>query len=157
MTKVWIYQANRNLTSQEEAGIQQEVNSFLGDWQTHGKPMAAEFEIRHHLFLILKVDEDYQAPSGCAIDKSVALFKYIEQTYGVELFDRHQFAYEYQGKVINDRLTNLSKLVQQGYITDDTMVYDNLVSTLPELESQFRIPFKDSWHRKMVSPSALTA
>jgi hypothetical protein len=110
-----------------------------------------------NLFLILKVDEDYQAPSGCAIDKSVALFKYIEQTYGVELFDRHQFAYEYQGKVINDRLTNLSKLVQQGYITDDTMVYDNLVSTLPELESQFRIPFKDSWHRKMVSPSALTA
>jgi hypothetical protein len=39
MTKVWIYQANRNLTSQEEAGIQQEVNSFLSDWQTHGKPI----------------------------------------------------------------------------------------------------------------------
>ncbi len=157
MIKVWIYQSNRRLSSQEEAGIKGEVNNFLNDWQTHGKPMAAEFEIRHHLFLILKVDEDYQAPSGCAIDKSVALFKYIVQSYDIELFDRHQFAYEYQGQVINDRLTNLNQLVQQGYITDETMVYNNLVSSLPELESQFRIPFKDSWHRNMVSKSAFTA
>jgi hypothetical protein len=157
MTKVWIYQANRRLANQEESGIQEEVDRFLNGWQTHGKPMAAEFEIRHHLFLILKVDDDYQAPSGCAIDKSVSLFKYIGQTYGIELFDRHQFAYEYQGQVFNDRLTNLSQLVQQGYITDETMVYNNLVSSLGELENQFRIPFKDSWHRNMLSQSALMA
>lgn len=157
MTKVWVYQANRTLSDSEKDGIEKEVNNFLQGWQTHGKPMAADFEVRHHLFLILKVDEGYQPPSGCAIDKSVELFKYIEQVYGIDLFDRHQFAYEYQGNVFHDRLTNLNQLVKEGYITDDTIVYNNLVADKEGLENHFRIPFKDSWQRRMVKSATASA
>ena len=157
MTKVWIYQANRTLAPDEAKGIQQEVSRFLQSWETHGKPLAAEFEIRHYLFLILKVDDDYQAPSGCAIDKSVALFQYLGQTYGLDLFDRHRFAYEYEGQVYHDRLPNLTNLVEAGYISDETMVYNNLVTDAEGLENHSRIPFKDSWHRRMVKTTARRA
>lgn len=154
-SKVWIYQANRKLSIGEEQAIQEEVEAFLANWKAHGKALVADFEIRHHLFLILKVNEQFQSATGCAIDKSVELFKQIEQQYDFELFDRHQFAYEYNGQVQNDHLTNLTDLYQQGFIADDTIVFNNLVSDLFELDHQFRIPFKESWHRRLVSPAVL--
>ncbi len=154
-SKVWVYQADRVLNATEENAIQQEVDAFLAEWKAHGKGLFAEFEIRHHRFLILKVDERFQGATGCSIDKSVHFFKQLGQAYGIELFDRHRFAYEHNGQVHSDRLTNLTDLVQQGYVTDHTVVYNNLVGTLDELENQFRIPFGQSWHRRMVKPAVL--
>ena len=151
-SKVWIYQADRPLQDAEIADIKQQVQQFLGNWHAHGSPLDADFEILHRLFLVLKVDEQQAEASGCSIDKSVALFKEIGQNYGVELFDRHQFAYEYNGEVYNDSLANLDDLVSDGYITDDTNVFNNLVRSVEEYEHKFRVPFSQSWHKRMLSP-----
>lgn len=154
-SKVWIYQADRFLSDQEVAAIQAEADRFLAGWKAHGQDLYAELEIRHRLFLILKVDERFQQATGCSIDKSVDFFKQLEETFGLELFDRHRFAYEYEGQLFYDRLPNLNNLVQHGYITDDTLVYNYLAGSLEELKQQFRMPFGQSWHRKLVSPAAL--
>lgn len=150
-SKVWIYQADRPLNDREISSIHNEVKQFLSNWHAHGSPLDADFEILHRLFLVLKVDEAQAAASGCSIDKSVDFFKAIGQKYNVELFDRHQFAYEYNGTVYHDQLNNLDNLVEQGYITDDTMVFNNLVQDLEDYRQRFRTPFSQSWHKRMVS------
>lgn len=151
MSKVWVYQSDRKLTDQETQNINNRVREFLQQWQAHGQPLDADFDILHGLFLVLKVDERQAAASGCSIDKSVALFKEIEQTHGIHLFDRQQFAYEKDGEVCNDHLANLDSLVNKGIIDNNTIVFNNLVETVDDYQSRFRVPFGESWHKRLLS------
>ena len=75
MERIWIYQANKLLTIEEETKVQKKLEEFTAEWNAHGHPLAASVEIRYHLFVILAVDQSVTMPSGCSIDKSVRLFK----------------------------------------------------------------------------------
>lgn len=92
--RVWIYQSNRLLTVTESEQARQALRQFVEQWQSHGKPVRAWSEVLHQLFLVLVVDEDYEAPSGCSIDASVALIRELGQALDVDWFDRMVFAYQ---------------------------------------------------------------
>lgn len=151
MSRIFIYQANRKLTHEEVADIAKQVDMFVNQWQAHGKQLNAEYEIVASLFIVLKVDETEAAASGCSIDDSVAFMQHLGETYGIDFFDRQQFAYEHNGTVYNDSLENLDDLVIRGIITSNTIVYNNLVRNHEQYENQFRIPFHKSWHQRLLS------
>ncbi len=56
-SRIWIYQANRELTTQEQTLIQQKLDAFVASWQAHGHQLAALAEIRYQRFVILAIDE----------------------------------------------------------------------------------------------------
>ncbi len=154
-TRIWIYQSDRKLTNEEVNSIRERVDEFLGQWHAHGKPLEAHFEILHHLLLVLQVNEAQAEASGCSIDKSVALFREIEQSYGINLFDRQRFAYEKDGEVINAHLSDLDDLVKNGEIGPETIVLNNLVQNEDEYKHNFRIPFDQSWHKQLLSQASV--
>ena len=53
--------------------------------------------------------------------------------------------YEHPDKLSSFRLEELPELLKQGAITADTIVYDDLVSTVGDLRNQFRVPLHESW------------
>lgn len=148
-SKVWIYQANRMFTEVECNNINALLQNFTQGWQAHGANLSAGFEIRYNLFLILWVDETLAAASGCSIDSSVRVIKQIEQDYNVDLFNRFNMAYKDNDLVKTVDKQRFEDLLKNQNINPQTKVFNNMVNTYGLLETNWEIPFANSWHSKV--------
>ena len=146
MERFWIYQADRELTAADKAKVLDKLELFTAEWKAHGRPLAAKAEVRHDRFIILMVDDAIAPPTGCSIDKSVYLLKEIEKETGLNLFDRLQMAYRKGGQIVVAPRDKFEQLVAAGEVTGDTIVFNNLITTYPELETHWEVPLKESWH-----------
>ena len=150
-SRVWIYQSNRPFTADERSQIEAQLGEFTSQWQAHGHQLAAKAEVRYNRFIVLMVDEGQAGATGCSIDKSVQQIKQFEQDFNVNLFDRFNMAYKVGGEVISCSRPEFEQLIVEGKITEDTIVFNNLVPTKGELDSNWEVPFKQSWHARVFS------
>jgi len=145
-SRVWIYQSDRKFTSIEETEILNKLAAFTNQWKAHGNELLAKAEIRYGFFIILTVDESQAGVTGCSIDSSVRLIKEIEQEYHVDLFNRFNIAYKVNEEVVVNSKEDFETLVNIKQVTPETVVFNNMVQNLAELESKWEVPFKNSWH-----------
>jgi len=145
-SRVWIYQSDRKLTDQEVQQIQPELDRFATNWTAHNNQLKAKAEIRYNRFFILIVDESQAGASGCSIDKSVHFMQQVQQHLGINLFDRFNLAYREGEEVLSLPRHDFEAKLKDGSINKETVVYNNLVQNLNELETKWEVPFKDSWH-----------
>lgn len=148
-SRVWIYQSNRQFTEKETAEIQQKLDQFTTQWTAHGHQLQAKAEIRYGFFIILIVDQDSASATGCSIDSSVRVIKEIESTYGVDLFDRFNMAYKIDDQVYVNTKEDFETLITIKKIGPETIVYNNLVQTLAELDEKWEVPLANSWHKSI--------
>ena len=148
-SKVWIYQSDRQFTPEEVNTIQQKLNDFTAQWKAHGHQLLTKAEVRYNFFIVLTVDEASANTTGCSIDASVKVIKDIEQTYNVDLFNRFNMAYKTDEKVVVVGKEDFETLISIGKVGPGTIVYNNLVQTLDELENKWEVPFENSWHSKI--------
>ncbi|WP_406825775.1 ABC transporter ATPase [Pedobacter sp. KACC 23697] len=145
-SRVWIYQSDRKFTSTEETEILNMLAAFTNQWKAHGNELLAKAEIRYGFFIILTVDESQAGVTGCSIDSSVRLIKEIEQKYHIDLFNRFNIAYKVNGEVVVNNKEDFETLVIIKQVTPETIVFNNMVQNLDELETKWEVPFKNSWH-----------
>lgn len=148
-TKLWIYQADRKFTPTEILNISNLLGEFTSTWQAHGQNLSAGFEIRYSLFIILWVDENLANASGCSIDSSVRIIKEIEQKYGVDLFNRFNMAWKEEGKVNVAKRQEFEQMVLEGTIQNETIVFNNMVTSGVDFENKWEVTFSESWHAKV--------
>ncbi|HWD88558.1 MAG TPA: hypothetical protein VG367_10560 [Mucilaginibacter sp.] len=148
-SRVWIYQSDKELTDEQAAGLLILLNKFAAEWTAHNHQLEAKAEIRYNRFIVLIVDESQAGASGCSIDKSVNFLKRIEQEFGIHLFDRFNFAYREGEKVLSAPRHQFEELLREGKVNNNTIVFNNLVPTLADLETKWEVPFKDSWHLQL--------
>ena len=150
--KVWIYQSNRAFTESEVAEMTLQLGDFARQWSAHGQALRAEASVVHQLFVVLMVDESVHNASGCSIDSSVHFIKSLEKQYGIRLFDRLSIAY-CQGKNQAIQLSNRAEfinLLAKGVLTEDTLVFNNLVETKADFLTNWCVPLRESWHQQLV-------
>ncbi|WP_395802816.1 ABC transporter ATPase [Daejeonella sp.] len=150
-SRIWIYQSDRILKQEEESAIIQILGDFTSNWQAHGHDLAALGEVIHHQFIILSVDEQVAGATGCSIDKSVALMKDIEQKFNINLFDRFRVAFKLNDELKSCSREDFEKMIENGEVNEDTLVFNNLIQTRKELKTSWEIPLKDSWHARVFS------
>ncbi len=149
-SKVWIYQSDRILTAQEQSSINEAAGAFIADWTAHGKLLKSELKIYYNLFLVLFVDETQADASGCGIDKSVRFIQGIEQTLSINLMNRLLVAYKVQEEIKICSIRAFEQKVASGEVTEDTIVFNNLVSSKAAFDKEWEIALKNSWHAKML-------
>ncbi|MBK8563773.1 MAG: hypothetical protein IPN76_10640 [Saprospiraceae bacterium] len=149
-TRVWIYQSNQPIPEETAAALKQVVNQFAQNWVSHNRQLRAHGDVLHNRFILLAVDESQADASGCSIDKSVHFIKQVESQLGVDLFDRMNFAWMEDDEVKTAPSQTFAELYQSGQITNETLVFDNLVKTKRELEENWLKPLNKSWHRRFV-------
>jgi hypothetical protein len=150
-SRVWIYQSSRLFTINEALQIEEMINQFAQTWHSHGAPVKAAAHLFFGQFVVLMADETATGVSGCSTDSSVRLIKEIERTFGVTMFDRLALAFIAKDKVQILPMPQLKYAVEQGFITADTLFFNNVVLTKEELENNWIIPAKDSWLAKKIS------
>ena len=139
-TRVWIYQSNQPIPEETAAALKQVVNQFAQNWVSHNRQLRAHGDVLHNRFILLAVDESQADASGCSIDKSVHFIKQVESQLGVDLFDRMNFAWMEDDEVKTAPSQTFAELYQSGQITNETLVFDNLVKTKRELEENWLKP-----------------
>lgn len=147
-SRVWIYQADRSFTNEELAELQKRVSDFVDKWTSHSKLVNAYFEWRYNRFLILFLDEGHVAAGGCSIDSSVHFVKTLEKDFQTNMTDRMMFAFKAGNEVEVVSRFEFEKLIGDGVVTDQTIVFNNLVNTKREFDSAWEIPFNQSWHKQ---------
>jgi hypothetical protein len=147
-SKIWIYQSSRKFSDDEVQDIENDLTSFLNDWSSHGTSLAASFCIKYNRFIIIAVDQEVQQATGCSIDKSVVFIQNLEQKYKVDLLDKMNVAFK-QGEFITYKtLLEFKKLAKEKSVSENTIVFNNLINTLEELNEAWEIPAADSWHSR---------
>ncbi len=148
--RIWIFQSPRPLTPDEERWVCEEAERFVSEWTAHNVALKAGYAVFDHHFLVLAIDERQAMASGCSIDKSVHLVRRVSEQLGVDLLDRMNFAFG-EGEMLKVvPRKEFARLVESGEIGPKTVVYNNLVDRLSDLESAWKVPFAESWHRQLV-------
>lgn len=148
-SRVWIYAANRKLSDDEANMIKQKSNNFVEQWAAHGSQLKAIAEIYENLFLVLVVDESHTQVSGCSIDASVHFVQELGNSMNVDFFDRKMVYFEMEGEIQLAKLHEFWALRKAGRVTEDTLVYNHLITSLKEWKTSWKVPFKQSWHQEM--------
>ncbi|MEX8546707.1 MAG: ABC transporter ATPase [Mucilaginibacter sp.] len=148
-SKVWVYQADRELSEQETAQLQPQLNQFASSWTAHNQQLKAAAQVVYNRFIVLVVDESHAGASGCSIDKSVRFLQDVEQEFAINLFDRFNTAYLEADKIQSATREELEELLRTGKINGETIVFNNLVNNLQDFETKWQVPLKNSWHARV--------
>ena len=70
----------------------------------------------------------------------------IGAQYNINLFDRFNLAYREGEEVLSAPRHAFEEMIKQGRIGTGTIVFNNMVQNLTELQNNWEVPFKDSWH-----------
>lgn len=154
-SRVWIYQLDREVNDEESTFISTVMKRFCEQWQVHGAPLQTSFELFYNRFLVLAVDENSGGASGCSIDGSVHTVKEMGSKLGIDFFDRTKVAFRGGGQVSIYPMNQLKELFAAGTLNQDTITFDNLVTTKSELLARWEVPVSRSWLSKYLPKKAL--
>jgi hypothetical protein len=143
--RVWVYQANRQLTEEESGIVTETLKSALDTWEAHGKTLVASGKVFEHRFVVIAVDERNEMPSGCSIDKSTHWLQEIGHQLGIDFFDRSLAYQDENGHVATIPVPKIKAAVNEAIITPYTTIFDNQVNTKAQWMKRWKIAASDSW------------
>ena len=150
--RLWVYQADRPLSSSEQDFIRAQSVTFIHQWTAHGANLKASFAISFDQFLVITVDENFNQASGCSIDSSVQFVRFLEQELKVSFLDRTRVAFldeELEPNGITTRsLREIKEKVHSGEIGEKAIVFNNMVTSKREFDTNWKIEAKKSWLSK---------
>ena len=148
--KVWIYQSNKHLDKDELDYLKVQLDDFVSDWESHGKLLKATTEIFYDLFVVFFVDEQGDNMCGRAQDASVNLMKRLEEELEVTFLDRMVQSYKKGDKIEVVRMADYEALIDSKEIDENTIVYNNMITTKIDFENHWEVPMKNSWHKQLI-------
>ena len=131
-SQVWIYGADRFLNTQEEIFIQNNIDSFISKWATHGTELVATGGILHHNFIVIVSDESNVRNSGCSIDSSVRFIKDLGRELNIDFFNRLSVLLEKEGIYKRVHFKDLS-------LYQDWNMFDPMVKNLKDLREKWEV------------------
>ena len=148
-SRIWIYQSNREFSSEEENVIKRNTKKFIDNWTRHGDDLKGSFTMVYNRFVVIAVDENFANVSGCSIDASVRFIQQIQSELNIDLLNKLHIAFKTNDDVNSVSLNDFKSFIASDKITQDTIVFNNLVNTKADFESKWEVPAKESWHQRL--------
>ncbi len=149
-SKIWIFTANRLMTTAEVTQISAKLKDFTKSWVSHNNQLKAGAFILHKIFIVLAVDNSAAMASGCSIDTAMRFIQTIQIDFGIDFLDRQSFVFlDGANQIHHVRKSELGKKVVSGEITDDTLFYDTLVENLGEFKTGLIKPRNSFWMKNI--------
>lgn len=143
--RVIIYPASRPFSPIESKKISETLYDFLATWAAHGKPLSSSFKIEKNQFVIICVDEEKEAASGCSIDALGQVMRSLDAEFNFGFFDRMKASFVENGEVKTMKLQDFRAAVKKGDLPNDIEVFDFSKNTYVNFLSDFLLPLKRSW------------
>jgi hypothetical protein len=146
-SRLWIHGFRDPLPITTQGLIRACLSEFLRRWQSHGNPVQAASIIEADRFLITAAYCP-EGISGCSMDTYARALKDLRDEHGPNPLETNLVFYlRTEGDIAAIEHLDFFSLVQQGEVSEDTLVFDTLVQELGDLRRDgFVKAFKDSWH-----------
>ena len=146
--RVWIYQSDKNLELDQIDYLRGQAAAFCEQWSAHSTPLKSAYKILHNKFLVLVVDEGFNAASGCSIDSSVRFVQTVEKDLGLNFFDRTQVAFLIDDNVYTTDLHSIKDEIISGKIEPETLTFNLQAQNVAEFENNWLVPAQESWMKR---------
>lgn len=146
--RIWVYQAERKLSSDEVNAISNWLMSFTDQWVAHNQPLKASFTVKDGHFIVLAVDEQYNEASGCSIDTSARTMKMISEKTGIDFFKRTNAAFWINNTVQLVRAADLSRKRDEGFWDANSLMCNTAVETIGDMKTNWLIRASESWLKR---------
>jgi hypothetical protein len=147
-SKIWIYQSNRKFSEDEFVEIENDLKVFLSQWSAHGTSLECGYELKYNRFIIIAVDQEIQIATGCSIDASVGFIQGLEQKYNVDLLDKMNVTFKNGEHIAHKTLADFKKMAKEKAVTENTIVFNNLINNIAEYNESWEVVAADSWHSR---------
>ena len=150
--KAWVYQSNRHFDKDEIDYLKVQLDDFVSDWESHGQSLKGTTEIFYNLFVVFFVDEQGDNMCGRAQDASVNLMKRLEEELEVTFLDRMVQSYKKgEEEVVVVRMADYETLLEDNKIDENTIVFNNMITTKFDFDHHWEVPMKESWHNQLIA------
>ena len=143
-SKVWVYQSNRIFGIAEALQIESILQDFVEHWLSHGAEVTGFANLFFGQFIVFMANDNIEV-SGCSTSSSIDIVKQIEQLFNVNLFDRQSLAFVIKNKIELLPLPQLDYALSNGFVTGETLYFNNTITNKAGLLNNWIIPVKDSW------------
>ena len=147
-SRIWIYQADRAFTPEEVGTVKEALDDFLSQWTAHGADLHAGYLMPYDRFIVIGLDQGTHAASGCSIDASVHFIQQLEARFGVVLLDRMNVTFRQGDQIAYKPLQEFRKMARSKAVSENTVVFNNLVTNKYEFEHDWEVPASESWHNR---------
>lgn len=135
-SRIWIFSADRFLSSEEQLVISNNLNEFIKNWAAHSKELFGAFELFHNNFIVIGVDESKIPASGCSIDTLTHFMKDQGKLIGIDFFNRMKLLIS---KGNDFKRINFSELSDYA----DWEVFDPTITNKTKFSANWLIPVND--------------
>ena len=149
-SRVWVYQSEREFTSKELEFISEKAIDFIEKWTKHGSNLKGSFTIKYNQFLVLAVDEGFNNVSGCSIYSSVRFVQELEKSFQVDIMNKMNVSFKDGDNINIVKMNDFKEFAKANKITQETIVFNNMVTTKQELETQWEVTANNSWHKRFL-------
>ena len=143
--RVWTFLCNRFLNAAEMENISLELQNFVANWKAHGKELSATFQIIENCLVLVAVDEHYEAPSGCSIDKVFRLLTDWGTQNQCDFLQRTLLAIKIEDKYQILSQKQVAEMWESGAISAQSETLNTLVANVLDAQNKLIIPFDTSW------------
>ena len=145
--RLWVFPLGRALDASEEARCLDVVDAFLAQWAAHGQPLRSARELVLGRFVLVGVDVDAEAPSGCSIDALTNALRGLGSEMGVSVIDHAPVWYREGEQIMTVARADFRALAADGSVTPDTHVFDTSLTRVDEVRAgALERPAADTWH-----------
>lgn len=143
--RLWVFPATETLTDSQTDGFLEAVDAFLDGWAAHGVPLRSGRKLIERRFLLVGVDEDAEAPSGCSIDALVNQLRGLGSQLGVSIIDHAPVWYRDGEEIRCVSRAHFRALAEKGGVDSSTPVFDTTLTRVEEADALERSA-AESWH-----------
>jgi hypothetical protein len=147
-SRLWVFQANRSLQAAEIATLENALQGFLSQWAAHQKALQGAGMVLYNRFLVVAVNEAFQAASGCSIDSLTGFVRQAESQLACSFLERGTVAFLQEDSVHTLPLAEVKSAIAEGKIQADTLIFNSGVATVGDFRRSFQQKAADSWLKR---------
>ena len=149
--RIWIFQSNRKLEDKDILLASEEIRHFLEQWTAHNRQLDAYGGVFYNRFIVIALDElNSSQASGCSIDSLTRYIQNVGDQLDVNVMDRENFYFYIKDEIVSITMSAMSKAYEEGIISEDSLVFNNLVKNKGEFFKKWLVPLKESWHWRFI-------
>jgi len=146
--RIWIFSSEKPLDQNDQSKIREKLEPFLERWKSEGKLFQSGFEIRENRFLIVGGNDTGFSLSGCTMDALQKFISKIGEELGSDFTTVPRFCFRSGDEIKVLSQAQFKDEILKGVINKDTIVFDNTIIKVNELQNSFEKRLQDSWHNR---------
>lgn len=144
-SKIWIFPSSRKFYEQEISELNKSIEAFLNNWANENQLFNCAYKLKYDRFIIISVDDTDLNLSLQTHDALSLFIQELEKKFEVTLLDKINVCYK-QGEFVQYKdIVEFKKMMKDKGVSSKTIVFDNMITTKEELESNWEINIMDSW------------